>query len=145
LRPRSTVSRGGYPRAHEHDAERAVHAGLALVKALQERDWPLNVAAQVRVGIATGLVVVGDLGVAQEHEVVGETPNLAARLQDLAEPNTVVIEPNTRRLTGGLFDYRDVGAVALKGFADDVRAWQVMGLSAAESRFEALRDAAVAP
>jgi class 3 adenylate cyclase len=135
----------GYPRAHEHDAERAVHAGLALVKALQERDWPSNIAAQVRVGIATGLVVVGDLGVAQEHEVIRETPNLAARLQDFAEPNGVVIDSSTRRLIGGLFDYRDLGAVALKGFAEDVRAWQVMGLGAAESRFEALRDAGVAP
>jgi class 3 adenylate cyclase/predicted ATPase len=135
----------GYPRAHEHDAERAVHAGLALARALHERDWPLNIVVQVRVGIATGLVVVGDLGVAQEHEVIGETPNLAARLQDCAEHNTVVIDSNTRRLTGGLFDYRGLGAVALKGFAEDVRAWQVMGLSAAESRFEALRDVGVAP
>jgi class 3 adenylate cyclase len=138
----------GYPRAHEHDAERAIHAGLALVRALNERDWPSNIEAQVRVGIATGLVVVGDLiggGVAQEYGIVGETPHLAARLQALAEPNTVVIASSTRRLTGGLFDYRGLGAVALKGFAEDVRAWQVMGLSAAESRFEALRDVGVAP
>src|SRR5262249_11535185 len=69
----------GYPRAHEHDAERAVHAGLALVKAIHERDWPSNIVAQVRIGIATGLVVVGELGGAQEHEAIGETPNLAAR------------------------------------------------------------------
>jgi class 3 adenylate cyclase/predicted ATPase len=138
----------GYPRAHEHDAERAIHAGLALVRALNERDWPSNIEAQVRVGIATGLVVVGDLiggGVAQEYGIVGETPHLAARLQALAEPNTVVIASSTRRLTGGLFDYRDLGAVALKGFAEDVRAWQVTGPSAAESRFEALREGAGAP
>jgi class 3 adenylate cyclase/predicted ATPase len=141
----------GYPRAHEHDAERAIRAGLALVRALDERDWPSNIEAQVRVGIATGLVVVGDLigeGVAQEHGmhgIVGETPNLAARLQALAEPNTVVIASGTRRLTGGLFDYRDLGAVALKGFAEDMRAWQVTGPSTALSRFEALRESGMAP
>jgi hypothetical protein len=97
---------------------------------------------QVRVGIATGLVVVGDLigaGAAQEQAVVGETPNLAARLQALAEPGAVVIASSTRRLTGGLFEYRDLEAVALKGFAENVPAWQVVGAGAAESRFEALR------
>ena len=141
----------GYPRAHEHDAERAIRAGLALVRASNEREWPSSIAAQVRVGIATGLVVVGDLigeGVAQEqgmHGIVGETPNLAARLQAVAEPNTVVIASSTRRLTGRLFDYRDLGAMALKGFAEDVRAWEVTGLSAAESRFEALREAGGTP
>ena len=96
----------------------------------------------MRVGIATGLVVVGDLigtGAAQEQAVVGETPNLAARLQALAEPGAVVISSSTRRLTGGLFDYRDLGTVALKGFAETVPAWQALGVSAAESRFEALR------
>src|SRR5260370_27827 len=110
--------------------------------------WPSNIAPQLRVGIATGLVVVGHLigeGTAPEHDIVGGTPNLAARLQALAEPNTVVIASSTRRLTGGLFDYRDLGAVALKGFAEAVPAWQVMGLSAAESRFEALHEAGVAP
>ena len=135
----------GYPRAHEHDAERAVHAGLALVKAIPERDWPSNIVVHVRVGIATGLVVVGNLGAVKEHEVIGETPNLAARLQEYAEHNTVVIESNTRRLTGGLFDYRELGEVALKGFAGDVRAWQVTGVGAAESRFEALRETGGAP
>ena len=96
----------------------------------------------MRVGIATGLVVVGDLigaGAAQEQAVVGETPNLAARLQVLAEPGAVVIASSTRRLTGGLFEYRDLGAVALKGFTENVYAWQVLAISAAESRFEALR------
>jgi class 3 adenylate cyclase/predicted ATPase len=138
----------GYPRAHEHDAERAVRAGVELLRALSDRGWPSDFVPQLRVGIATGLVVVGDLigeGVAQEYGVVGETPNLAARLQALAEPNTVVIESNTRRLTGGLFDYRDLGAVPLKGFADPVPAMQVTGLSTAESRFEALHEAGVAP
>jgi hypothetical protein len=97
---------------------------------------------QLRIGIATGLVVVGDLigaGAAQEQAVVGETPNLAARLQTLAEPGAVVIASSTRSLTGGLFEYRDLGAVALKGFAEDVPAWQVLGAGTAESRFEALR------
>jgi class 3 adenylate cyclase/tetratricopeptide (TPR) repeat protein len=131
----------GYPQAHEHDAERAARVGLTLVEAVPK----LKTAAgplQVRVGIATGLVVVGDLigaGVAQEQGVVGETPNLASRLQTLAEPGTVVISSSTRKLTGGLFDYRDLGAVALKGFAEMVPAWQVLGASAAESRFTALR------
>ncbi len=132
----------GYPQAHEHDAERAVRAGLALVEAVPKLKTAAGVPLQVRVGIATGLVVVGDLigaGAAQEQAVVGETPNLAARLQALAEPGAVVISASTRRLTGGLFDYRDLGAVALKGFAEKVLAWQALGASAAESRFEALR------
>jgi predicted ATPase len=101
-------------------------------------------ALQVRVGIATGLVVVGDLigeGEARERGVVGETPNLAARLQAMAEPGTVVIAPGTRRLTGGLFDYEDLGAVEIKGLAIPVMVVRVLGESAAESRFEALRTA----
>ena len=132
----------GYPQALEHDAERAVRAGLSLVEAVPKLETAARVALQVRVGIATGLVVVGDLigtGMVGEHEVVGETPNLAARLQARAEPGTVVISSSTRGLTGGLFDYRDLGAAALKGFAETVPAWQVLGASAAESRFEALR------
>jgi class 3 adenylate cyclase len=132
----------GYPQAHEHDAERAVRAGLALVDAVAKLTTAARVPLQARVGIATGLVVVGDLigaGAAREQAVVGETPNLAARLQALAEPGAVVIASITRRLTGGLFEYRDLGAVALKGFADNMPTWQVLGASAAESRFEALR------
>ena len=132
----------GYPHAHEHDAERAVRAGLELVKETPKLKTAAGGPLQVRVGIATGLVVVGDLiggGSVQEHEVVGETPNLAARLQALAEPGMVVISSSTRRLTGGLFDYRDLGTVALKGFAETVPAWQALGSSAAENRFKALR------
>jgi len=132
----------GYPQAHEHDAERAVRAGLALVEAVPKLVTQADSSLQVRIGIATGLVVVGDLigaGAAREQAVVGETPNLAARLQALAEPGTVVIAASTRRLTGGLFDYRDLGTVSLKGFAESVPTWQVLGVSAAESRFEALR------
>jgi class 3 adenylate cyclase/tetratricopeptide (TPR) repeat protein len=134
----------GYPQAHEHDAERAVQAGLALVEAMPRLKTTAAIPLQVRVGIATGLVVVGDLigaGAAQEQAVVGETPNLAARLQALAEPGAVVIAATTRRLTGGLFDYRDLGTTALKGFADNVQAWQVLGASTIESRFEAMRTA----
>src|ERR1700747_644269 len=132
----------GYPHAHEHDAERAVRAGLALVEEGPKLKTAAGVPMQVRVGIATGLVVVGDLiggGSVQVHEVVGETPNMAARLQALAEPGTAVISSSTRRLTGGLFNYRDLGTVMLKGFAETVPAWQALGASAAESRFEALR------
>ncbi len=132
----------GYPQAIEHDAERAVRAGLSLVEAVPKLKTATGVPLQVRVGIATGLVVVGDLigvGAAQEHEVVGETPNLAARLQALAEPGAVVISSSTRMLTGGLFDYRDLGKIALKGFAEAVPVWLALGTSAAESRFEALR------
>ena len=130
----------GYPRADEHDAERAVRAGLALVGAVSGLDTAAGEALQVRVGIATGLVVVGDLigeGEARERGVVGETPNLAARLQGLAEPGTVVIGPRTRRLTGGLFDYEDLGAVEIKGLAAPVVAWRVWRESGTESRFEA--------
>jgi predicted ATPase/class 3 adenylate cyclase len=132
----------GYPQAHEHDAERAVRAGLDLVEAVPKLGTTAGSPLQVRAGIATGLVVVGDLigaGAAQEQAVVGETPNLAARLQALAEPGAVVIAAATRRLTGGLFEYRDLGTTALKGFAENVAAWQVLGASAIESRFEAMR------
>src|SRR6202049_3974701 len=131
----------GYPRAHEDDAERAVRAGLALIDAVGRLDVK-SVKLQARVGIATGLVVVGDLigeGSAQEQSVVGETPNLAARLQALAEPDTVVIAAGTRRLVGDFFEYRDLGAVEVKGIAAPVPAWQVLRPSAVASRFEALR------
>jgi hypothetical protein len=117
-----------------------VRAGLELIAAI--RDLKTRAALQTRVGIATGLVVVGDLigsGASQEQAIVGETPNLAARLQALAEPDAVVISSSTRRLTGGLFEYRDLGSVSLKGFADNVPTWQVLGAGGAESRFEALR------
>jgi class 3 adenylate cyclase len=133
----------GYPQAHEHDAERAVRAGLAVVQTVPKLDTGAGVSLQVRIGIATGLVVVGDLigtGAAQEQAVVGETPNLAARLQALAEPGTVVIAASTRLLTSGLFEYRDLGTVSAKGFGDPVQVWQVTGASAVESRFEALRS-----
>jgi class 3 adenylate cyclase/predicted ATPase len=128
----------GYLQAHEDDAERAVQASLALIEAVPK--LRAQHALQVRIGVATGLVVVGDLvgeGVAQEHGVVGDTPNLAARLQGLAEPGEVVISNSTRRLTGGMFEYRDLGRVALKGLSEPVQAWQVTGSSDVQSRFEA--------
>jgi class 3 adenylate cyclase/predicted ATPase len=131
----------GYPQAHEHDAERAVRAGLAVVEAVPKLTTAARVPLQVRVGIATGLVVVGDLigsGEAQERGVVGETPNLAARLQVLAEPNAVVIADSTRRLLGNLFELRDLGARDLKGIAGPARAWAALRASSVESRFDAL-------
>src|SRR6201997_2029503 len=137
----------GYPQAHEDDAERAVRAGLGLIDAVG-RLAVKSVQLQARVGIATGLVVVGDLigeGSAQEQSVVGETPNLAARLQALAEPDTVVIAANTRRLVGDLFEYRDLGAVEVKGLSAPVPAWQVLRPSAVASRFEALRGSTLTP
>jgi len=132
----------GYPQAHEDDAERAVRAGLEVVAAVGS----LKAASplQTRVGIATGLVVVGDLvglGEAQERGIVGETPNLAARLQGFAEPNAVVIAESTRRLLGGLFELADLGAIHLKGLTRPVQAWTALRPSSVESRFEALRAA----
>lgn len=136
----------GYPQAHEDDAERAMRAGLATIKAAGRLQAPGRL--QVRVGVATGLVVVGDLigtGESQERGIVGETPNLAARLQAMAEPDTVVIEPRTRLLLGDLFEYRDLGKVQVKGIAQPVQTYEVVGLSAIESRFEALHAANLAP
>jgi class 3 adenylate cyclase/predicted ATPase len=133
----------GYPQAHEHDAERAVLAGIALVEAVPKLTTAVSTALQVRIGIATGLVVVGDLigsGEAQERGVVGDTPNLAARLQALAEPNMVVIADSTRRLLGNLFELRDLGARDLKGIAVPARAWAALRASSVESRFEALHS-----
>jgi class 3 adenylate cyclase len=129
----------GYPQAHEDDAERAVRAGLELVSAVG--GLKTHAALQTRVGIATGLVVVGDLigsGASQEQAIVGETPNLAARLQSLAEPNAVVIAESTRRLLGNLFELEDLGAKDLKGIAGPVRAWAARRASSAEGRFEAM-------
>ena len=114
----------GYPQAHEDDAERAVRAGLELVAAVS--DLKTHAALQTRVGIPTGLVVVGDLigsGASQEQAIVGETPNLAARLQSIAEPNAVVIAESTRRLVGNLFELEDLGPKELKGLSGPVRAW----------------------
>ena len=129
----------GYPHAHEDDAERAVRAGLeliAVVGGLKTRD-----PQQVRVGIATGVVVVGHLipaGESEERGMVGETPNLAARLQSIAEPNMVVVAESTRRLLGSFFQLDDLGMRSLKGIAGPVRAWAALQASSVASRFEAL-------
>ena len=128
----------GYPQAHEDDAERAVRAGLELVAAIS--DLKTHTALQTRVGVATGLVVVGDLigsGASQEKAIVGETPNLAARLQGLAEPSSVVIAESTRRLVGNLFELNDLGANDLKGIAGPVRAWAALRPALIEGRFDA--------
>jgi class 3 adenylate cyclase/predicted ATPase len=129
----------GYPAAHEDDAELAVRSGLALIDSVAK--LPAPEPLQVRVGVATGIVVVGDIvgsGEAQEHDIVGETPNLAARLQGIAEPNTVVIAEATRTLLGNLFKLQDLGPKELKGIVGPVRAFAALRASSVESRFEAM-------
>ena len=129
----------GYPQAHEDDAERAVRAGLQLVAAVA--GLRTRASLQTRVGIATGLVVVGeiaDAGGPQERGIIGETPNLAARLQSIAEPNQVIIAESTRRLLGNLFELEDLATQDLKGIAGPVRVWAALRPSSAASHFEAL-------
>ena len=137
----------GYPQAHEHDAEQAVRAGLALVDRIGRLESRAGTLC-VRVGIATGVVVVGDLlgsGDSQERGVVGETPNLAARLQEMGGPGAVLIADITRRLVGGLFEYRNLGLVYIKGLAEPVPAWRVLREETIDNRFEALRSAVLSP
>jgi class 3 adenylate cyclase len=134
----------GFPCAHEDDAERAVRAGLDVVAAVARLATPAGVPLKARVGVATGLVVVGDLigsGSAQEQAVVGETPNLAARLQALARPGKVVVAPATRHLLGRSLTLRSLGGQRLRGFEAPVEAWVVAGAVRVDSRFEASRDA----
>ncbi len=129
----------GFPRAHEDSTERAVRAGLAIVETVGGLTSPDGESLRVRVGIATGSVVVGDIigeGAAQEEAVTGTTPNLAARLQSMAEPGQVVIDAMTRRLTGAAFVLEDLGHRELKGFAEPVAAWSVVGEGVSDSRFE---------
>jgi class 3 adenylate cyclase/tetratricopeptide (TPR) repeat protein len=138
----------GYPRAHEDDAERAVRAALALLEAMDALPGDSGVALEMRAGIATGLVVVGELmgeGEARERGVVGETPNLAARLQALAEPGSIVVAESTRRLLGGAFALRALGPQSLKGFADPVPAWTILREADNLSRFEAATSHAMTP
>src|SRR5664280_992565 len=138
----------GYPQAHEYDAERAVLAGLALVEAVPKLSTIANSSPKVRIGIATGLVVVGDLigtGAAREQAVVGDTPNLAARLQSLAPPGGVVISGRTKTIAGAQFYYIDLGKVEIKGLAEPVAAWQVAGKTAVTSRSEALESGELLP
>ena len=133
----------GYPEARENDAEQALRCGLALAAEIPTLAPPASDALAVRIGIATGMVVVGDVtSVGAEPKIMGETPNLAARLQTLAEPNTVVMAEGTHRLVGGLFQSDDLGSVALKGFATPQRVWRVRTEQRIEGRFEALRSGA---
>ena len=138
----------GWPQAHEDAAERAVHAGLALTEAVGKLATPAGQSLAARVGIATGLVMVGELigeGAAQEQTVVGETPNLAARLQGRAAPDNVVISQATRKLVGGLFELEDLGPQRLRGFAEPLAAFRVEGEGRAEGRFEALNLRYIGP
>ena len=138
----------GYPLAHEDNADQAVRAALALVDAIANLRTNVGTALKVRIGIATGTVVVSELlidEIATEKAVVGETPNLAARLQTLAEPGTVLICPSTHRLTGGYFDYREITPLTLKGWTEPVSIWQVVGTSGVQSRFEAKHSAKLPP
>jgi class 3 adenylate cyclase len=136
----------GYPQAHEDDAERAVRSGFKIVEIPRRVPAAPGGTLRVRVGIATGLVVVGDLvgaGESYERGVVGETPNLAARLQGLAEPNSVVIAEATRKLLGNLFELEDIGPHNLKGVEGPTRAWTALRPASVESRFEALHASGV--
>jgi len=140
----------GYPTARETDAEHAVRAALAVVEAVRRLETvagPPDTLA-TRVGIATGLAVVGDLigsGAAREAAVVGDAPNLAARLQSLAERNTILISDATHDLTGGLFEYSALATTLLHGYDTPIRPWQVLRERTIDSRFEALRSGAGAP
>jgi class 3 adenylate cyclase/predicted ATPase len=134
----------GFPHAHEDDAERAVRTGLDMVTSIGRIETRAGVRLEARVGIATGLVVVGErIGedFLEEHDVVGTAPNVAARLQALAEPGTVVIAGATRRLLGETFDLRDLGQQDLKGLSEPVAVWSVAGIAASDSRFEVARAA----
>jgi class 3 adenylate cyclase len=138
----------GYPTAHENDAERAILAGLAILNGVGTLKAGGDVALQARIAIGSGVVVVGDLvrqSLTQENAAIGETTNLVARLQSLAEPNSIVISPVTHRLVGALFDYRDLGRHTLKGFAEPVHVRQVLGVSKVESRFEAQHPSGTSP
>ena len=138
----------GWPIAHEDDAERAARAGLAVTRSVAALQSPDGQTLAARIGIATGLVVIGDLvgsGEALERDVIGETPNLAARLQALAEPGQVVIAESTYRLLGRLFDVEDLGRRRLAGFGEPLRVLRVLGQSAAEDRFEALHGTGLVP
>jgi class 3 adenylate cyclase/tetratricopeptide (TPR) repeat protein len=140
----------GYPLAHEDDAQRAVRATLGIVEALQQLSFStiqLPHPLQVRIGIHTGLVVIGEIGSSEKREILalGETPNMAARLQGLAEPDTVVISAATQRLVQGLFVCQDLGPQALKGLTTPVNVYQVLGESGAQSRFEAAVQKGLTP
>jgi len=141
----------GYPQAHEEDAERAVRAGLGIIDGIRKLNVRLaegGVELRVRIGIATGSVVVGDIigeRTSEESAVLGRTPNVASRLQGIAQPDTVVIAPETRRLALDYFEYRDLGEQALKGLSAPIHAWQVLGERATEGRFEVRQMSGTTP
>src|SRR6266481_5589580 len=138
----------GYPRAHEDDAERATRAGIALIEAVAELRRERGAAIEMRIGVSTGLVVVGELigeGEAQERGVVGDTANLAARLRSLAEPGAILVSESTRRLLGTTFELKALGPQMLKGFNAPIAAWLIMGERKNVSRFEASRSEALTP
>ena len=141
----------GHPKAHEDDAQRAIRAGLDILSAISTLNARLvaerHVMLSVRIGIHTGVVVVGEVGTGERHErlALGDTPNLAARLQTLAEPDTLVISDRTHQLASGSFEYRDLGEQPLKGIGEPVRVWHITGLSAAASRFEAATQDRLTP
>jgi class 3 adenylate cyclase len=131
----------GYPMAHEDDAQRAVRAGIEIIAALREspvQHRKLLQPLQVRIGIHTGLVVIGEIGSSEKREILalGETPNIAARVQGVAQPDTVVMSTVTQRLVQGLFECQDLGPQTLKGIATPLSLYRVIGESAAQSRFE---------
>jgi len=136
----------GYPHAHEDDAERAVQASLALVQAVSA--LPAKEKLRVRVGVATGLALVGDMSdsaISEEHGILGDTPNLAARLQSLAQPGDVIISDRTKTIAGPQFEYRDLGKVEIKGLVEPVSAWQVTGKTTVSSRSHALESGDLLP
>ena len=136
----------GYPHAHEDDAERAVHASLALVQAVAA--LPTKEKLSARVGVATGVALVGDMSdsaISEEHGILGDTPNLAARLQSLAHPGDVIISGRTKTIAGPQFEYRDLGKVEIKGFVKPVAAWQVAGKTTVASRSHALQSCELLP
>ena len=136
----------GYPHAHEDDAERAVQASLALVQAVAA--LPTKEKLSARVGVATGVALVGDMSdsaISEEHGILGDTPNLAARLQSLAQPGGVIISGRTKTIAGPQFEYLDLGKVEIKGFAKPVAAWQVAGKTAVTSRSHALQSSDLLP
>jgi class 3 adenylate cyclase/tetratricopeptide (TPR) repeat protein len=138
----------GYPQAQEDAAERSVYAALAIIESLRLLKGPDGRALETRIGIATGIVVIGDIigsGVAREHSIVGETPNLAARLQTRAEPNSVVVSESTHHLLGRQFDYQSLGEQTLKGFTNPVQVWRVLREAAVASRFAAGHAARTGP
>ena len=138
----------GYPQANEDDAGQSVRAALAIVEGVAQTTRPDGQPLESRVGIATGLVVIGDIigaGAAREHAIIGQTPNLAARLQSLAEANSVLVASTTHRLLGKQFNCQSLGEHSLKGFAEPVQAWRVLGEAATESRFAAIRSVGQSP